>query len=731
MNGLWDTERENIVSAYLSRHPNGRRDLIDNAFDLAVSSHQGQMRQSGEPYITHPIGVALNVARLGLDKESVAAALCHDTVEDCDTTLEDLTRLLGPEVARLVDGVTKLDRVKSSVAKSKQPAEAKAATLRKLLVAVAADVRVLIIKLCDRLHNVGSLDILPEAKAKRIAAETLEVYAPLAHRLGMSEIKWQLEDKSFAALHPERYQEIVSLVASRSPERDRRVAIAVDQVKKALHDAGISAEVDGRAKHYWSIYSKMTRRNKTFDEIFDLIGVRIIVEDIKDCYLSLGVAHAMYPPVPGRFKDYIAQPKFNSYAAIHSTVVGPEGRVVELQIRTAAMHLRAEVGIAAHWSYKGEGAAPTKEEPSWLTRLLDVHAETEDPDDFLAGVREDLASEEVVCFTPGGDCIAISLGAKPLDFAYAVHTQVGHSAVGAKVNGRLVPLSTVLKTGDTVEIITSKVEDPMPHPDWLSLVVTAKARSSIRARLQRDAKHESSENGRQELARALRNENMASAGLLESAELTGVASSLSLPDTEALLIAIGEGHVDPKAVAEKLRTLLEVSQGVRVILPDAPPTARSRRSRVVNEGLHAEGIADLQLHLAACCSPGPGDDVMGYITRGRGVSVHRDDCLNVPILLREKARCIDVEWTHQSKGSYLVEIEIEGIDRSGLLADVTRMVTDMGANIHSCKIVTDADLVAHQSYEIELADTDHLNRLLRAIRNIDGVYEARRGADDA
>lgn len=718
----YNIERETIVAAYMSHHPGGKRDLIDKAFDLAVNAHEGQMRQSGDPYITHPIGVALTVSKLGLDAVSVAAALCHDTVEDCETTLDDVTRELGSEVAMLVDGVTKLDKVKSNVAKSQQNAEAKAATLRKLLVAVAKDVRVLIIKLCDRLHNVGSLDILPTAKAQRIAAETLEVYAPLAHRLGMSEIKWKLEDESFKALYPERYAEIDSLVSARSFKRDEQLAAAVEKIQNALTEAGIKAEVDGRSKHYWSIYTKMTRRNKNFDEIFDLLGIRIIVNDVKDCYSSIGVTHALYPPVPGRFKDYIAQPKFNSYSALHSTVVGPGGKVIELQIRTRDMHSRAEVGIAAHWSYKTGGIESPDKEPSWLSRLLDVHAETDDPDAFLANVREDLAGEEVVCFSPKGDCVSLPVGASALDFAYTIHTQIGHQAVGAKINGKLVPLATVLKTGDTIEIVTSKEKGLTLQASWLNHVVTAKARASIRSKLHQEAEEETIESGKEQLSKLLRFENIPSFNVLNSPELNTVASSLNYDSLDSLFNSIGDGSLDVTSVVKKLKTLIDISEGVRVIVPDAPPTFKNRKGSQ-SAGLHAEGITDLVLRLAACCSPEPGDSVMGYITKDRGVIVHRDDCGNVPSLLeQEKTRCIDVEWTNQSKGTYLTQIEIEGIDRGGLLSDVTKIMSDMGVHIHSCVITTDSDLVAHQKFEIELADTDHLNRLSKAIKHVEGVY---------
>lgn len=723
-----DKELESLKVLFLSHHPAGDVSLIERAFSLASDAHKDQMRQSGDPYIVHPIGVAYNVAKLGLDATAIAAALCHDTVEDCDITLEDLQRELGDEVARMVDGVTKLDKVKTSVARGNQSAEMKAATLRKLLVAVASDVKVLIIKLCDRLNNVETLGILPPAKAQRIAAETLEVYAPLAHRLGMGEIKWQLEDKSFAALYPERYKEIVALVESRSPERDRQVAMAVDMAKKALHDAEIEAQVDGRAKHYWSIYSKMTRRGKTFDEIFDLLGIRVIVEGVKECYGALGVLHSLYPPVPGRFKDYIAQPKFNSYAALHSTVVGPEGKMIELQIRTQEMHSRAESGIAAHWSYKTGGVETPQGEPSWLKRLLETQVESDDPNIFMENIRQDLAEEEVVCFTPKGEALSLPSGSKPLDFAYLIHTELGHRAVGAKVNGRLVPLSTILKTGDAVEIIVSKEADPVPRANWLSLVNTARARGAIRARLNKSNREEHIQAGKAELSKALRAEKLPSAKTLKSPELTSVASSMHFTDIDGLLAAIGIGDVDPKSVIRKLRAINELSQGVKIVTPQKAGSLKSGKNS--EAGLHAEGLTDLVLRIANCCSPTPGDPVMGYITRGRGISVHREDCTNVPALLREKARCIEVEWTRAS-AKYLVKVEIEGLDRPGLVADVTRVVADMGGNIQSCQVNTGSDMVAHQHYEFELSDTEHLEKLLEALSLVEGVYSARREMSDA
>ena len=711
-----DDVRE-LVDLYKSRHPKADTTLLTRAYTVAAEAHEGQVRRSGDPYIVHPLAVATILAELGLDASTLAAALLHDAVEDTGISLADVTRDFGPEVAAMVDGVTKLDRVRFDSKEAQQ-----AATMRKMLVAMAKDVRVLLIKLADRLHNMRTIAALPREKQERIAQETIDVYAPLAHRLCIGGIKWQLEDLSFATLYPKRYAEIEQMVSSRAPERDIYLSQVVEMVKGRLAEVKVDGEVSGRPKHYWSIYEKMVVKRREFDEIYDLVGLRVLVGSVKDCYAALGTIHSTWKPVQGRFKDYIAMPKFNLYQSLHTTVVGPQGKPIEVQIRTKDMHQRAEYGVAAHWTYKETGPVA---DVGWLRRIVDWQEETEDPREFMESLKLDLDQDEVFVFTPKGDVVTMALHATPIDFAYAIHTDVGHRCIGARVNGRLVPLDSELKSGDRVEIFTSKVEGAGPSRDWLQVVVTPRARNKIRHWFSRSRREEAVESGREELVKFMRREGLPVQKLANSAVLAKVAVDLNYTDLEALHQAIGENHVSAQSVAQRLARELRGGEHEEQL----PTTVRRpARSRVQGTGgVHVEGLDDVMVRLALCCTPVPGDEIVGFVTSGRGVSVHRADCANAVTLTTSMGeRQIEVEWDGARAGVFVASIEVEALDRARLLGDVSTALADHHVNIVASSTHTGSDRVARLRFDFELADPSHLDALLRSVKRVDSVFDAYR-----
>jgi GTP pyrophosphokinase len=706
-----------LIERFRARRPDANTGLIERAYVVARDAHKDQMRRSGDPYIAHPLGVAIILADLGLDDVTLAGALLHDAVEDTALTLDDLVADFGSDVGAIVDGVTKLDRLEFDSKEAQQ-----AATMRKMLVAMAKDVRVLLIKLADRLHNMRTIASLPEAKQKRIAQETLDIYAPLAHRLGVQDVKWQLEDLAFAVLHPKRYVEIEAMVLNAAGEREEYLDQVLEQVRTRLDELQIRADVRGRPKHYWSIYEKMVVRGKEFDEINDLVGVRVIVDSVKDCYGALGSIHALWRPVQGRFKDYVAMPKFNLYQSLHTTVVGPEGGAVEFQIRTDEMHRRAEYGVAAHFAYK-EQHNPT-EDLVWLQRIVDWQQDTTDPGEFMQSLKIDLEQDEVFVFTPKGRVITLPTGATPVDFAYAIHTEVGHRCIGARVNGRLVPLESAMQSGETCEIFTSKVEGAGPSRDWLQFVQTPRARSKIRQWFSRERRVDAIDTGRDELIKALRREGMPVQKLASSAAMSKIAAQLNYTDLETLYAAIGEGHLSAKAVVQRVQRDLRGGEEQLPVTVARPPRARTRGHADV--GVHVEGLDDVMVRLSRCCTPVPGDEIMGFVTRGRGVSVHRTDCANALSLRSQADRVIDVEWDNDSPGNYVVSVEIEALDRSRLLRDVADVLSEHHVNILSCTSQTQADRIARLRFEFELADPGHLHSILLAVKRVGSVYEASR-----
>jgi len=722
---------EPLLAVHRAVHPRADVRLLQRGYDVAEECHRGQLRKSGDPYITHPLAVATILAELGMDTTTLVAALLHDTVEDTGYTLDDVTNEFGTEVSHLVDGVTKLDKVKFGAA-------AEAETIRKMIVAMARDPRVLVIKLADRLHNMRTLRFLPPEKQERKARETLEVLAPLAHRLGMNTVKWELEDLAFGTLYPKRYDEIVRLVAERAPSRDTYLSEVVERINADLHAGDIKAQVTGRPKHYYSIYQKMIVRGREFTDIYDLTGIRVLVDSERDCYATLGVIHANWQPVPGRFKDYIAMPKFNMYQSLHTTVIGPGGKPVELQIRTYAMHRTAEYGIAAHWRYKEQKNSPVAEpsgmsdEMGWLRQLLDWQREAQEPEEFLDSLRYDLRAAEVYVFTPKGDVMPLPAGSTPVDFAYAVHTEVGHRCIGARVNGKLVALESTLDHGDTVEIFTSKADTAGPSRDWLSFVRSPRARTKIRQWFARERREDAIDAGKTALSKAMRKASLPMQRLLGGDVLLNLARELHLADNAALYAAIGEGHISAQSVVQKLVAQLGGSEGAlediaEAMLPSVElEQSVTRRAAGGDVGVVVKGVSDVWIKLARCCTPVPGDEILGFVTRGGGVSVHRRSCTNATSLLEQADRLVEVEWAPSTDSTFVVTIQVEALDRHRLLSDVSRVLSDERVSILSANVSTNRDRVAFSRFTFEMAEAKHLGHLLRAIKQVDGVYDVYR-----
>ncbi|MFY9480446.1 MAG: bifunctional (p)ppGpp synthetase/guanosine-3',5'-bis(diphosphate) 3'-pyrophosphohydrolase [Ilumatobacteraceae bacterium] len=707
-----------LLSAYKRRNPKGSVALINRAYEVASAAHQHQSRMSGELYISHPIAVARIVADIGLDEMSLVAALLHDAVEDTEITLSDVEMQFGAEVAGLVDGLTKLERLQFDSREAQQ-----AATMRKMLVAMAKDMRVLIIKLADRMHNMRTIASAPVDKQRRVAQETLDIYAPLAHRLGMQELKQQLEDLSFAALFPKRYAELDYLVSIRAPERDVYLAKALGQVNTWLTAVNIDAELTARGKHLWSLYEKMVQKGRDFDEIFDLMAIRIVVDSVKDCYSALGAIHGNWKPVVGRFKDYIAMPKFNLYQSLHTTVIGPGGKPIEVQIRSRDMHQRAEWGVASHWSYKD--GVPTAD-VDWLNRIIDWQDEVSDPRQFLESLKTDLEQDELFVFTPKGRVIALPLNATPVDFAYGVHTEVGHTCIGARVNGRLVALDSRLNSGDTCEVLTSTSEDAGPSEEWANFVVSPKAKSKVKQWFSRERNEDLVDNGRDDLVENLRKHGLPVQRVLTSEVFASELEAMNYSDETTLFRAIGEGHVSAEALAGRIGRQMrdggfgeQISVGLRL---------DDRDVQDQKSGIHVEGMTGTLVRLSKCCTPVPGDEILGFLTAEQAVYIHRADCLNaITAISQNVGRVIDVEWagSHDST-SYVAAVEVVAIDRSRLLRDVANALSEEHVNIVACSTHTGTDRVARMRFEFEFADPSHLQSVLRTIKRIDSVYDAYR-----
>jgi GTP pyrophosphokinase len=701
---------------------NAKADLkeIERAYRFAEEHHAGQTRLSGEAFIEHPLAVAQVLADLGLDTTTLQAALLHDTVEDTEVTLEELDERFGPEVARIVDGLTKLESITFRSREQEQ-----AENVRKMIVAMAGDIRVLLIKLADRLHNMRTLAPLAPEKQRRIATETLDIYAPLAHRLGVQQLKWELEDLSFKTLHPGPYREIANLVEKRRGERQGDVDGVLEALRARLREAGVKAEVAGRPKHLYSIYEKMVIGGKEFNEIYDLAGIRILVDSVRDCYGALGAVHSLWKPVPGRFKDYVAMPKSNMYQSLHTTVVGPQGRPIEVQLRTREMHRTAEFGIAAHWRYKeGREGRKAKEaaDLAWLGQMLEWLKDMADPREFMEGLKIDLYGGQVFCFTPKGDVMNLPAGATPVDFAYAIHTEVGHRTIGAKANGKLVPLDYELRTGDTVDILTSKAQGEGPSQDWLRFVATPRARNKIRQWFSRERREDALDEGRDALQRLMRRQNVPFKRLATEEALKQLAEEMKFPSLDSLYVALGEGHVSPQSVVARLtRTVQGTNEEDVTEVPLARPV---RLEHDVTSGVVVPGSADVWVRLARCCTPVPGDEIMGFVTRGQGVSVHRTDCPNATALSKEPERLMEVSWRTGKPTSFVVAIQVEALDRVRLLSDVATVLSDHHVNILSATSAVGRDRTTILRFTFELADITHLAGILGAVKKVENVYDA-------
>jgi guanosine-3',5'-bis(diphosphate) 3'-pyrophosphohydrolase len=721
-----------VVEEHSSEHAEPiDRDAIERAFAFACERHADQRRRSGEEFINHPLEVAKICAGLRLDTETLCAALLHDTVEDTSASLDQVTERFGEDVCKLVDGVTKLTGI---TFQSRD--ESQAENYRKMMIAMATDVRVILIKLADRLHNMRTLSALPKQKQLEKARETLEIYAPLAHRLGIHAIKWELEDLAFAALHPRKYEEIKKLVSQQRAERERYVDEAGRFLTAELKKVGIDAEISGRAKHFYSIYTKMTKKGREFNEIYDLTAMRVIVGSVKDCYGAVGIIHSIWKPLPGRFKDLIANPKLNLYQALHTTVIGPEGRPLEIQIRSPEMHELAEYGIAAHVIYKEDGERsrkdPERDKMTWLRQLLELESD-QDPEEFLDSLKVDLFEDEVFVFTPRGEVKNLSAGSTPLDFAYAVHTDVGHRCVGAKVNGKIVPLHYQLASGDIVEILTAKQERG-PSRDWLSLVRTSRARNKIRAFLKRERREDAERRGREKLQDALRKRGLPAQKIGGAPLLVDVAREMGFRKADDFYVSLGQGKISPKTVANKVFQRLKQGEAVGEEAEGTDPQAgilhgkdeRQRRTVEASDyGIKVEGVEDVMVRLAKCCRPVPGDSIVGYVSLGRGITIHREDCKNVAALMKSPERFTDVAWDGENAAGYRVELQVDAVDRTRLLEDLSRTFAEAGINILEATCTTKHPMVKNR-FVVEVGDTKQLKQAITRLRNLDSVFDAYR-----
>ena len=716
---------EELIAEVEAYNPDVDKELLRRAFEYAERAHAGQTRRSGEEFIHHPLGVGRICAELHLDEQTIAAALLHDVIEDTEADVEELRAEFGPDVAQLVEGVTKLTRISFQ---SREQAEAE--NYRKMIVAMAQDVRVILIKLADRLHNMRTIEYLGKQKQAQKARETLEVYAPLAHRLGIHALKWELEDLAFQTLHPRKYAEIKAMVADRRADREEQADKAAEILGEELEKADVPADITGRAKHLYSIYDKMAKRGREFNEIYDLTALRVICErsgeeGTRDCYAALGLVHSLWKPMPGRFKDFVAMPKLNRYRSLHTTVIGPEGKPLEIQVRTRDMHEEAEYGVAAHWLYKRGRVAKTDDEwITWVKSLMDGQAEDQDPGEYMRSLRTDLFAEEVYVFTPKGEVKVLPAGATPIDFAYAVHTDVGHRTVGAKVNSRIVPLHYRLRSGDFVEILTSK-SGRGPSRDWLALVTSSRARNKIRQWYQRETRGETEAKGRDLLDQALKAQKLPYRKLQGSTVLAQVIRETGFKKAEDFYVALGAGKLSPTQIVNKVIQRLKTDEVASEPIIQTKPSRARKAVSSDRVGINVIGVEDVLVRLAKCCTPVPGDQIVGYISMGRGITVHRQDCPNVRALQRNPERFTNVEWEGGASAGFLVQIAVDAWDRARLLEDVARTFAEHGANIVSYGGTVE-DGMAKNWYTAEVGEVKELRSLLTALRNLDAVFDAYR-----
>ena len=710
----------NIIKKY---NPAGDTEIVERAYNYAAQAHDGQKRVSGEDYIFHPLEVAKILAELNMDNITIAAGLLHDVIEDTKCTYEDCKNLFGEEIAMLVDGVTKLGRLEYKT-KEEQQAE----SLRKMFIAMAKDIRVIMIKLADRLHNMRTLRFLPPEKQKEKARETMEIYAPIAHRLGISKVKWEMEDLALRYIEPKGYYELVDKVAKKRKEREDEINQVMEVLKGKLEEVGIDAHIEGRPKSFYSIYRKMYYQNKSFEQIFDLTAVRIIVDTVKDCYGVLGIVHTLWKPIPGRFKDYIAMPKPNMYQSLHTTLLGSGGQPFEVQIRTWEMHKTSEIGIAAHWKYKEGKASQSEfdEKLKWLRQMLEWQNEIKDTREFMETLKVDLFTDEVYVFTPKGDVVDLPVESTPIDFAYKIHSQIGNRCIGAKINGRIVPLDYKLQNGDIVEVITSAVANG-PGRDWLKIVKSSQAKNKIRQWFKKEKREENIQKGKELLEKEIRRNGYTTVQLMRPEWVEAIYKKFSLHSLEDMYASLGYGGLTPNQVITKLKEEFRKTQKLEEITEDSierqAEKAQERKKRYSSTGVKVKGVENILIRFSKCCNPVPGDEIVGYITKGRGVSVHQKDCPNVADLLSEEERFIEVEWSSQTKESYSADVEIRAIDRKGLLAEVTSIINESKINISSFHCRITKDKMAIINFILDITDIEQLNKLIRKFRRIEGVVD--------
>ena len=719
---------EKLIEMVEEYSPQSDIELIIKAYNFAEIAHEGQFRRSGEKYFIHPVQVALILAELRMDSTTIIAGLLHDVIEDTEYDYEFIVKEFGKEIAELVDGVTKLTRL---TFESKE--ERQAENLRKMFIAMAKDIRVILIKLADRLHNMRTLNYQTDEKRREKALETLEIYAPIAHRLGISRIKWELEDLCLRYIDPEGYYDLVQKVAQKREDREKFINKVIGMLKEKLEDFHIKNEIAGRPKHFYSIYKKMIHQNKLFDEIFDFLAVRIIVDTVKDCYGVLGVVHTMWKPLPGRFKDYVAMPKPNMYQSLHTTVIGPEGEPFEIQIRTWEMHRIAEYGIAAHWKYKENKTTTTRleedEKLAWLRQMLEWEKETKDPKEFMEALKIDLFTNEVFVFTPKGKVINLPAGSTPIDFAYKIHSDVGNKCVGAKIDGRIVPLDTKLKNGNIVEILTSSNSNG-PSRDWLKIVKSSQAKTKIRQWFKKERREENIIRGRDLLEKELKRQGINPVIVLQTKPLTQIAKKLSLNTDEDLYAVLGYGGITFAQIMPKIRAYirqenLEVKEIPEKEIADIskPITEHKKKKEKLNQGVRVKGIDNIMVRFARCCNPVPGDEIVGYITRGRGVSIHRSDCPNMLQNTEVSERFIEVEWGNSESIAFQAEIQIQAADRKGLLSEITYILSEAKISVEALNARTNKEKIAVLNLVLEINSTDELKSLMEKFKRVKGVID--------
>ena len=728
---------ENLISKIKTSGNNADVDIIKKAYNLAFEAHKDQKRESGEPYIIHPVSVAIILTEMGMDTNTIVAGLLHDVIEDTDYTYDDIAKIFNKEIANLVDGVTKINKIRYKTKEEQQ-----ADNVRKMLLAMAQDIRVIIIKLADRLHNMRTLKFMSPEKQKQKAQETLDIYAPIAHRLGMSKVKWELEDLCLRYLHPDEYYNLVKDIAEKRVEREKYISYIIEELKQKLKSANIECDIEGRPKHFYSIYRKMVDKNKSIEQIFDLTAVRILVDTVKDCYEALGIVHTIYKPIPGRFKDYIAMPKPNMYQSLHTTVIGKQGKTFEIQIRTFEMHETAEYGIAAHWKYKQGVNSNDKEEKgqgkevtianklSWLKEILEWQKEASDAEEFMEGFKLDLFSDEIFVFTPKGVVLSLPAGATPIDFAYKIHTDIGNRCIGAKANGKMVTLDYKLKTGDIVEILTTSTPKG-PSMDWLGIAKSNQARSKIKQWFKKAKREENIEKGKDVIEKECKRQSVNFSDICKGIEYEKLCKKYHLNSLEDLYANVGEGIITASVIILRLRgenaSQDKILQNEKTNKDIEEQISKTENNKTMNNGVTVKGLSNIMVRFARCCNPVPGDEIVGYVTKGRGVSIHRKDCSNFKsIIEKQKEKVVEVSWGKAEGTAYVAELQVRAEDKLGLLSDVMVIITQAGLPLVSLNAKTEKNNTASINLQVKIDDIEQLRILIKKIKALKGILDVYR-----